>query len=38
LIVQTFGPITLANIANYHGTYAPPFCHAAAKSLFDAVK
>lgn len=38
LIVQTFGPITLANIANYHGTYAPPFCHAAAKTLFDAVK
>ena len=38
LIVQTYGPITMANIANYHGTYAPPFCHAAAKSLFDAVK
>ena len=38
LIVQTFGPITLANIGNYHGSYAPPFCHAAAKSLFDAVK
>jgi pimeloyl-ACP methyl ester carboxylesterase len=38
LIVQTFGPITLANIANYHGTYAPPFCLAAAKTLFDAVK
>ena len=38
LIVQTYGPITMANIANYHGSYAPPFCHAAAKSLFDAVK
>ena len=38
LIVQTYGPITMANIANYHGTYAPPFCHAAAKSLFDAMK
>jgi pimeloyl-ACP methyl ester carboxylesterase len=38
MIVQTYGPITMANIANYHGTYAPPFCHAAAKSLFDAVK
>jgi pimeloyl-ACP methyl ester carboxylesterase len=38
LIVQTYGPITMDNIANYHGTYAPPFCHAAAKSLFDAVK
>jgi pimeloyl-ACP methyl ester carboxylesterase len=38
LIVQTYGPITMANIANYHGTYAPPFCHAAAKSLFDSVK
>jgi len=37
-IVATYGPITMANIANYHGTYAPPFCHAAAKSLFDAVK
>lgn len=38
LIVQTYGPITMANIANYHGIYAPPFCHAAAKSLFDAMK
>lgn len=38
MIVATYGPITMANIANYHGTYAPPFCHAAAKSLFDAVK
>lgn len=38
MIVQTYGPITMANIANYHGTYAPPFCHAAAKTLFDAVK
>jgi pimeloyl-ACP methyl ester carboxylesterase len=38
LIVQAYGPITMANIGNYHGTYAPPFCHAAAKSLFDAVK
>jgi pimeloyl-ACP methyl ester carboxylesterase len=24
--------------SNYHGTYEPPFCHAAAKTLFDAVK
>jgi len=23
---------------SYHGTYEPPFCHAAAKQLFDAVK
>ena len=23
---------------SYHGSYEPPFCHAAAKSLFDAVK
>jgi pimeloyl-ACP methyl ester carboxylesterase len=38
MIVQTYGPITMANIANYHGTYAPPFCHAAAKTLFDAMK
>ena len=38
MIVQTYGPITMSNIANYHGSYAPPFCHAAAKSLFDAVK
>jgi pimeloyl-ACP methyl ester carboxylesterase len=38
LIVQTYGPITMANIASYHGTFAPPFCHAAAKSLFDAMK
>ena len=38
MIVQTYGPITMANIANYHGSYAPPFCHAAAKTLFDAVK
>jgi len=37
-IVATYGPITLANIANYHGTYAPPFCHAQAKGLFDRVK
>jgi pimeloyl-ACP methyl ester carboxylesterase len=37
-IEATYGPITLANIANYHGTYAPPFCHAQAKGLFDLVK
>jgi len=24
--------------ANYHGVYEPPFCHAAARSLFDKVK
>lgn len=23
---------------NYHGTYEPPFCHAQARALFDAVK
>ncbi len=23
---------------NYHGTYEPPFCHAQARGLFDAVK
>ena len=23
---------------NYHGTYEPPFCHAAAKALFDTVR
>ena len=38
LIVQNYGPITMANIASYHGTFAPPFCHAAAKTLFDAMK
>ncbi len=37
-IEATYGPITLDNIANYHGTYAPPFCHAQAKGLFDLVK
>jgi pimeloyl-ACP methyl ester carboxylesterase len=37
-IVATYGAITMANIANYHGTYAPPFCHAQAKGLFDLVK
>jgi pimeloyl-ACP methyl ester carboxylesterase len=37
-IEVTYGPITFANIANYHGTYAPPFCHAQAKGLFDLVK
>ena len=28
----------MAYYGNYHGTYEPPFCHAAAKSLFDSVK
>jgi pimeloyl-ACP methyl ester carboxylesterase len=37
-IEATNGPITMANIANYHGSYAPPFCHAQAKGLFDLVK
>jgi pimeloyl-ACP methyl ester carboxylesterase len=37
-IEATYGPITMANIANYHGSYAPPFCHAQAKGLFDLVK
>lgn len=27
-----------AYYGSYHGTYEPPFCHAAARSLFDAVK
>lgn len=37
-IVATYGAITMANIGNYHGIYAPPFCHAQAKGLFDLVK
>lgn len=37
-IALIHGPITMANIANYHGTYAPPFCHARARALFDSVK
>ena len=37
-IVATYGPITMANIGNYHGTYEPPFCHAQARGLFDKVK
>lgn len=41
-IVATYGPITQVNAANfysnYHGTYAPPFCHAQAKGLFDRLK
>ena len=28
----------LSYYGNYHGTYAPPFCHAQAKGLFDQVK
>jgi hypothetical protein len=36
--VATYGPITMANIGNYHGTYEPPFCHAQARGLFDKVK
>lgn len=41
-IAATYGPVTEANATsyydNYHGTYAPPFCHAQAKGLFDLVK
>jgi pimeloyl-ACP methyl ester carboxylesterase len=41
-IAATYGPVTLANAANYygnyHGTYEPPFCHAKAKGFFDLVK
>jgi hypothetical protein len=37
-IEATYGPITMANIGSYHGGYAPPFCHAQAKGLFDLVK
>lgn len=27
-----------AYYGSYHGTYEPPFCHAQARALFDAVK
>lgn len=37
-IVAAYGPITMANIGNYHGGYEPPFCHAQARGLFDKVK
>ena len=37
-IVATYGPITMANISNYHGSYEPPFCHAQALGLFNKVK
>jgi pimeloyl-ACP methyl ester carboxylesterase len=37
-IVATYGPITMANIGNYHGGYEPPFCHAQALGLFNKVK
>ena len=37
-IVATYGPITMANIGNYHGSYEPPFCHAQALGLFNKVK
>jgi pimeloyl-ACP methyl ester carboxylesterase len=34
--VLTADPMTY--YSSYHGGYEPPFCHAAAKTLFDAVK
>lgn len=41
-ISATYGPVTAANAVayygNYHGTYEPPFCHAQARGLFDALK
>jgi pimeloyl-ACP methyl ester carboxylesterase len=41
-ISATYGPVTAANAASYygsyHGTYEPPFCHAQARALFDALK
>jgi predicted transcriptional regulator of viral defense system len=37
-LVATYGPITAANIGNYHGGYEPPFCHAQALGLFNKVK
>jgi pimeloyl-ACP methyl ester carboxylesterase len=37
-IVATYGPITMANVGNYHGSYEPPFCHAQALGLFNKVK
>jgi pimeloyl-ACP methyl ester carboxylesterase len=37
-IVAAYGPITAANIGNYHGGYEPPFCHAQAVGLFNKVK
>lgn len=37
-IVAAYGPITMANIGNYHGGYEPPFCHAQALGLFNKVK
>lgn len=41
-ISATYGPVTAANAVayygSYHGTYEPPFCHAQARALFDAVK
>lgn len=36
-----YGPLKTSDPAtfygNYHGTYEPPYCHAAARRLFDAV-
>lgn len=37
-IQAAYGPITMANVGSYHGTYEPPFCHAQARGLFDLVK
>lgn len=35
---QVLATNPMAYYGNYHGSYEPPFCHAAAKTLFDAVK
>jgi pimeloyl-ACP methyl ester carboxylesterase len=37
-IQAAYGPITMANVGNYHGGYEPPFCHLQARGLFDLVK
>jgi pimeloyl-ACP methyl ester carboxylesterase len=37
-IVTAVGPITMANIGNYHGAYESPYCHARARVLFETVR
>lgn len=41
LVQATYGAVLQSSpttyYGNYHGTYEPPFCHAQAKGLFDAV-
>ena len=36
--VPTDPAAAAAFYGSYHGTYEPPFCHAAAKAFFDTVK